>query len=87
MTNIDEIKKDLKEDRLVIGTNKAVKSLRLGKLRKVYLTSNCPDDVKESVEKYSKLAKVEVVRLKLANDALGTVCKKPFSISVLGLKK
>ena len=86
MTNIDDIKKALKDGKVVIGTSRVMKSLRAGNLSKVYLTSNCPADVKKNVKYYAGLGKTEVVQLKLANDALGTVCKKPFSISVLGIK-
>lgn len=87
MTAIDDIKKGLKEGKAVIGTKRVIKSLKLGKLAEVYLTSNCPLDVKEDIRYYSKLAKVKVIQLKQANDELGVICKKPFAISVLGLVK
>ena len=87
MSSLEDIKKALKDKTVVIGTSRAIKELKLGKLSKVYLTSNCPVDVKEDILYYADLGKVEVVNLKIANDALGTVCKKPFSISVLGVHK
>ena len=55
---IDEIKKKIKEGKVIIGTSRTVKALKLGKTDKVFLTSNCPDDVKEDIEHYSKLGKV-----------------------------
>ena len=87
MTNIDEIKKALKEKKVIIGTSRTIKSLRLGKVEKVFLTSNCPSDVKEDIECYSRLGKIKVVKLKQPNVELGIVCKKPFPISVLSFKK
>lgn len=84
---ITEIKKALKEGKAIIGTSRTIKNLKLGKVSKVFLTSNCPDDVKKDIKYYSKLAKVEVVRLKQPNDELGALCKKPFSISVLSIAK
>ena len=87
MTAIDNIKKAIESGKAVIGTERVVKGLKKGELMKVYVSANCPADVKESVEYYSKLSKAKVVRLKVPNDELGTLCKKPFSISVLGIVK
>lgn len=84
---ISEIKKALKEGKAIIGTERTLKDLKLGKVSKIYLTSNCPEDVEEDVKYYSKLAKVEVVKLKQPNDELGALCKKPFSVSVLSVVK
>lgn len=87
MGNIDDIKKTVKEGKAVIGTDLVIKSLKLAKLSKVFLTLNVPADVKEDIEHYSKLSNVEVISLQVPNDELGTLCKKPFSISVLGFLK
>lgn len=84
---INEIKKALKNKKIIIGTERTIKNLRLGKISKVFLTSNCPEDVKKNIKYYSKLAKVEVIQLKQPNDELGALCKKPFSISVLSVIK
>ncbi|MEE9525600.1 MAG: ribosomal L7Ae/L30e/S12e/Gadd45 family protein [Candidatus Woesearchaeota archaeon] len=86
MVAIDDVKKVIKEGKAVIGTKEVLKKLKLGKISKVFVTINCPADVKKSVKYYAELAKAEVVQLKQPNDELGTVCKKPFSISLLGVK-
>jgi len=36
---------------------------------------------------YCKISKVKLTKLPYPNDELGTMCKKPFAISVLGLKE
>jgi len=87
MANVEDIRKLLKEEKLIVGTNKVIKDLRLGKLKLVYITSNCPDKIRESIKYYAGMAKTEIVELKMANDSLGTLCKKPFSISILGVMK
>ena len=87
MTNRDDIKQALKDKKTVIGTNSVIKNLKLGKLVRVYVTLNCPNTVKEDIERYSDLAKTEIVKLKISNDSLGTLCKKPFSVSLLGIMK
>ncbi|MAG20395.1 50S ribosomal protein L30 [archaeon] len=78
-----DLKKVLKEKEVVIGTDKAIKNIKRGKCEKVFLSSNCPEEVKGDIEHYSKLNKTEIVQLKQPNDELGMICKKPFSISVL----
>ena len=87
MTHIEDIKKALKTEKTIIGTKEVVKNLKLGKVKKVYLTSNAPKDVKESIKRFASLAEAEVVQLRYANDELGALCKKPFSISILGFSK
>ncbi len=80
------LKKSLNEGKVVVGTQRVIKLLKQGKLKKIYLSSNCPAEVVADLEHYSKLAKTEIVRLKQPNDELGIFCKKPFSISVLGVR-
>lgn len=83
---ISEIKKGIKEKKVVIGTEQAIKQLKLGKLQKVFLTSNCPQSVRKDIAHYSKLSSCKTEVLSVPNDELGVVCKKQFSISVLGIK-
>jgi large subunit ribosomal protein L30e len=87
MSNIEDIKKRVKEGKVIIGTSRTIKALKLGKVERVYLTSNCPDDVKEDIEYYGKLSKTKVVKLRQPSSELGVICKKPFSISVLCFQK
>lgn len=85
--DITEIKKLLKMDKVIIGTEKTIKNLKLGKLSKIFLSENCPEDVKGDISRYAGLVDVKVTKLNLPNDELGVLCKKPFSTSVLGITK
>ncbi len=85
--NIAEIRKLLKNKGTIIGSERTLKNLKLGKVKKVYLSSNCADDVRDRIEHYSKLSKAEIVKLNYPNLELGILCKKPFSISVLSVMK
>ena len=85
MTILQDIKKNLKTDNLIIGTKRTLKMLKSGKLKKVAAASNIPEELDKDLSYYSELAKVEYSRLDMPNDELGTYCKKPFSISVIGL--
>lgn len=87
MSESEDIKKLVKENKAALGTNEVMKLLKLGKLSAVYVTSNCPGQVKEDIAHYAALAKVQVIEIPQANDELGVVCKKPYSISVLGAVK
>ena len=82
-----QIKKLIKEEKIIIGSERTLKSLKLGKIGKVLLSANCPASVEKSVLHYSALSGAEPIKLKYANDELGVICKKPFSISMLGVLK
>ena len=82
-----EIKKLLKAKSLVIGTENTLKNLKLGRIDRVILSSNCPDKVAEDLGYYAGLSKAETVRVPYPNEELGVICKKPFSISVLSILK
>jgi len=82
-----EIKKLLKAKSLVIGTENTLKNLKLGRIGRVILSSNCPDKVAEDLGYYAGLSKAETIRVPYPNEELGVICKKPFSISVLSILK
>ena len=85
--NATEIKKMLKAGNVIIGTEKSMKSLKLGKVDKILVSSNCPESVEKSINYYANLSKAEVHKLDFPNDELSVICRKPFSISVLALLK
>ena len=82
-----DIRKLLADKRLVIGTEQTLKLLKVGKLAKVYVSSNCPPALKEDLRKYSGLNSIECQDLPVPNEELGVWCKKNFAISVLGVLK
>lgn len=85
--NITEIRKIAASKGAVIGTKEVIKNLKLGKLSKVYITSNCPSKVKKDIEYYAGAGKADVFSLDCPNDELGIICKKPYSISVMALSE
>ena len=85
--NAAEIKKMIKSGNVVIGTERTIKSLKLGKVQKVLVSSNCPNSVENNINYYSGLSGAEVHKLEYPNDELSVICKKPFSISVLAFLK
>lgn len=87
MNIVNDIKKLIKEKKLVIGADETLKGLKTGKFAKIYMASNCPAQLKEDVAHYSSISGVEVIETGLPNTDLGDVCKKPFAISIMGLLK
>ncbi|MBI4150240.1 ribosomal L7Ae/L30e/S12e/Gadd45 family protein [Candidatus Woesearchaeota archaeon] len=84
---IEEIKKIAKTGKLYFGREETIKNLKLGKVSKVYVTTNCPEGVKADIAYYAELSGATVVQLAIPNDELGTICRKPFVISVLSVPK
>jgi large subunit ribosomal protein L30e len=82
-----EIKKLIKAKKLVIGTERTIKNLKLGRVEKVIISSNCSENVLNDLNYYAGLGKTETVKVNYPNDELGVICKKPFSISVLSILK
>ena len=82
-----DIKKMMKAGSLVIGTERTMKSLKLGRIQKVLVSSNCPSGVEKNLNYYTGLGGAELHKLDYPNDEIGVICKKPFSISVLAVLK
>ena len=51
------------------------------------LISAKPDETKKDLQHYAKIVKVEGLHLKNSNKEIGIMCKKQFSISVVGVLK
>ena len=83
--NIEEINKNLNNGKAIIGANETLKNLRRSKVKKIFLCSNLADSIKGDIVHYADIAKTEVVELNYPNDELGAMCKKPFSIAVVGI--
>ena len=82
-----DIKSLLEQGKLTLGTNTALKALKQGALATIFLSANCKQQIKDDIEQHAKISKIEVVQLSQPNDEVGIICKKPFAISVLGLRK
>jgi large subunit ribosomal protein L30e len=83
----EEIRKLLTSNKFLIGEDEVLKNARKGTLLKVYHASNANKLVLADIQRYGKLSGFEVLDTKVPNDDLGTVCKKPFSISTIGVLK
>jgi large subunit ribosomal protein L30e len=83
----EDIRKLLTTKKLILGEDEVLKNARTAKLLKVYHASNANKLVLKDLTKYAELSGFELLDTKIANDDLGTTCKKPFSISLIGVLK
>jgi len=82
----DEIRKGIKENKIIFGYKKVIKALKQSNLKLVILASNVPENIRKDIEYNSKLSGVKLKVSKKTNKDLGVLCGKPFSVSVLGIK-
>ena len=83
--HVHDIRKLVGSPKLVIGTERTLREMKLGRLKTVFLSANCPRQVRQDIAYYQKISPVDVVVLQQPNDELGNVCKKPFAVSVLSV--
>jgi len=82
-----DIKKLVKEKKVIIGIERTIKNLKLGRIDKVIMSSNCAKNTLEDIGYYAGLNSTETVKVSYSNEELGVICKKPFSISVISVLK
>lgn len=82
---VEELKKLVAAEKVILGTEGSLKMLRRGKLIKVVLSSNCDPKVKEDFERYCRIAGIECVSIAQNSDEIGVLCRKPYSISIFGV--
>ncbi len=87
MTQVSDIKDASKAGKLLIGWNSVKSAIQSGLVKKVFLSSTVQESVENDVESYSKIGGFPVE--KFSGDAyeLGVLCKKPFPVTVLGIKE
>jgi large subunit ribosomal protein L30e len=84
---VAELKKLAGDKKLVIGTDRTIKELKKGNLKKVFLAKNCHANARADIENNAKQMKIEVSDLEITSEELGVIVKKPFSVSIIGLAK
>lgn len=82
-----EIKGAISSKKILIGSKRVLKALKLGNLKTVIIASNCPEKIKKDILYTSKLSKIEMHNFKGNSAELSVVCKKPFKMAVIGIQK
>jgi large subunit ribosomal protein L30e len=88
MIDIDKaVSTVVKTGKVSFGANSAVQSAQTGKAKLVILAANCPKEVRDDVERYSKLSNLPVITYKGSSLDLAAACGKPFSVSALSIRE
>jgi large subunit ribosomal protein L30e len=82
---VEDLRKLLAAEKLVLGTEDVLKLLRKGKLQRVVVASNCNERMKDDFSRYCEMAGVECLEIAQSSDEVGVLCRKPFAISVIGV--
>ena len=77
--SIDQLKKALKDPNITYGTEETLKKLKQGKIKTVFLSSNCPEHIKKKMGSHN----IEVIQLEDSSEEIALICKRPHAISVL----
>ena len=85
MEALAELRKHVHGSKIVIGMREVRKALKDGGLAKIFVASNCPESSVQGIRQSCEAAGCELVELAVPNDELGILCKKPFSISSVGV--
>lgn len=78
----NNLKKAIKEKKLIIGTEETVKAIKKGKAKEVFIAKNCPGLLKRKINNYGKIENITITELEETNEEIGIICKKPFSINL-----
>jgi large subunit ribosomal protein L30e len=71
--------------KVILGSDKSLKALKLGQAKLVILASNCPEAVRADVEQYAKLANIPVHVYNGDSTELGLACGKPFLVNMVAV--
>ncbi|MET1128159.1 MAG: 50S ribosomal protein L30e [Thermoproteota archaeon] len=80
-----ELVNALKTGKVILGTRKTLKYLKLGKAKAVIVAANAPPDVKSDISYYASLGKIPVYVYPGTSSELGAVCGKPFTVASLAI--
>lgn len=81
-----ELKSALKDmKKVVIGSKQTIKSIQLGGIKEVFISSNFPTSDLKRIENSAKINKFNLNKLKINSEELGAKCRCPYSVVMVGL--
>ncbi|MEK6954859.1 MAG: 50S ribosomal protein L30e [Candidatus Micrarchaeota archaeon] len=79
------IRRAVDTGKVELGTDKARKMALMGSAKIIVLAKNIPKNTVRDIEHYSKLSNVPVIEFDGTSLELGTICGKPFPVSVISI--
>ena len=83
---MNKLKEAIADNSVVMGSKEAKKYLKLKDVKLIIIANNCPNDVKQDIEKYSDISETKIEEFDGTAKELGIMCGKPFPIAVLSIK-
>ncbi len=71
--------------KVILGERETIRAVRNGDVRLAIIASNCPPALKEELMFCAKISGVHVYEYPGSSLELGSVCGKPFVVSMLGI--
>ena len=87
MEIIKIIKSALKEKKVIIGYKQVLRQIKIGNPEIIIYANNLPKDKLEELEHNTKTGSIKTCKFPKDSIELGLVCKKPFSVSILAIKR
>jgi large subunit ribosomal protein L30e len=78
-----EIRQAVTTGKVILGSDKGLKSLKLGQAKLVILAVKCNEIVRADVEQYAKLAGIPIHIYPGDSTELGLACGKPFLVNMM----
>jgi len=75
----------IRTGKIIIGSKETKNALLTGNLKLIILSKNCPEDIKGDMVYYSLLSKIPYKIVNENTKELGSICGKPFPVSVIGI--
>ena len=75
----------VKEGRAKIGIKSTTKAMIKGEISTVFVSSDCPSDMRAEVDNYAGIKEIPVEVFPGNSRELSIICKKPFNITVISL--
>lgn len=79
----EEIRRAVETGKVILGSRRTLRLLKLGKGKLVIVASNCPKELKEAAEYYCKLTGIKLYSFPGSSVELGVVVGKPYPVSLM----
>jgi large subunit ribosomal protein L30e len=73
--------------KITLGLKESLEALRGGKAKLIILAKNFPSETEKTVNYYSQLLNIPLLKYNGSSGDLGTVCGKPFKVSIVSIRE
>lgn len=86
MTLVKDIQEAVKSKNVIVGHKKSMRFMKSNKPKLVIVAENAPERIKEELKHNAKISKTKVRIFNGTSKELGTICGKPFPITILVIR-